>query len=294
MSVEDRAKELNSLSDKIRSSFTNFNSQFKSISDKRKRLARNIAERKERRSKLKSSTSSFGRSIGKISSNVLKTPGDIFGKVISFASLFLLGVLVNTIPKREQQLDNDLNKTKGKSEKVGNFFTGMVSAVQEFIGAFDRDKKTMENTLAGVEDSSKLAEREFSDLDSTFKEVEQFNTDDLSKNNNNDDDNTENDLDSKFKKKSTASTSGLRRDNKISQNYKKVNKLFNKEDGFLARREDLKDPNFVPFSRKDLINTVRKEFDRNRKIDVTDIKTEIIDDEKFKTIIIRQRIIQDP
>tara|TARA_B100000902_G_scaffold308880_1_gene298169 strand:+ start:1349 stop:2230 length:882 start_codon:yes stop_codon:yes gene_type:complete len=293
MSVEDRAKELNSLSDKIRSSFTNFNSQFKSISDKRKRLARNIAERKERRSKLKSSTSSFGRSIGKISSNVLKTPGDIFGKVISFASLFLLGVLVNTIPKREQQLDNDLNKTKGKSEKVGNFFTGMVSAVQEFIGAFDRDKKTMENTLAGVEDSSKLAEREFSDLDSTFKEVEQFNIDDLSENNN-DDDNNDDDIDPRFKKKNTASTTGLRRNDKIQKNYKKVNKLFNKEDGFLARSEDLKDPNFVPFSRKDLINTVRKEFDRNRKIDVTDIKTEIIDDEKFKTIIIRQRIIQDP
>jgi len=287
MSVEDRAKQLNSLADKIRSSFTNFNSQFKSISDKRKRLARNIAERKERRSKLKSSTSSFGRSIGKISSNVLKTPGDIFGKVISFASLFLLGVLVNTIPKREQQLDNDLNKTKGKSEKVGNFFTGMVSAVQEFIGAFDRDKKTMENTLAGVEDSSKLAEREFSDLDSTFQEVEQYNIDDSSENVNNDN-KDEDDLDPRFKKKSVTSTGGLKRDNKIQKNYDKVSKLFDKNNAVLARKDQLKDEeNIVEFTRRGLINKViKKTFDRNREIETIDQSNE-----GEKIIILRQKIL---
>ena len=87
MAVEDRAKELNSLAEKIRGSFTRFNSQLKSISDKRKRMSRNVAERKKRRSKLKATTSSFGKSIGNITSNVLKTPGDIFGKVISFVSL---------------------------------------------------------------------------------------------------------------------------------------------------------------------------------------------------------------
>ena len=47
MAVEDRAKELNSLAEKIRGSFTRFNSQLKSISDKRKRISRNVAERKE-------------------------------------------------------------------------------------------------------------------------------------------------------------------------------------------------------------------------------------------------------
>ena len=291
MSVEDRAKQLNSLADKIRNSFTNFNSQFKSISDKRKRLARNIAERKERRSKLKSSTSSFGRSIGKISSNVLKTPGDIFGKVISFASLFLLGVLVNTIPKREQQLDSDLNKTKDKSEKVGNFFTGMVSAIQEFIGAFDRDKKTMDNTLAGVEDSSKVAEREFSNLDSTFQEVEQYNIDDLSENNNDDDDNnTENDLDSKFKKKSSSSTSTLKRDKNIKKNYEKVSKLFGENNAVLARKDQLlKEEDIVEFTRRGLINKViKKTFDRNREIETIDQSNE-----GEKIIILRQKILTD-
>ena len=68
MAVEDRAKELNSLAEKIRGSFNKFNSQLKSISDKRKRMSRNVAERKKRRAKLKATTSSFGKSIGNITS----------------------------------------------------------------------------------------------------------------------------------------------------------------------------------------------------------------------------------
>tara|TARA_R100001509_G_C4855245_1_gene211468 strand:+ start:247 stop:1131 length:885 start_codon:yes stop_codon:yes gene_type:complete len=294
MSVEDRAKELNSLSDKIRSSFTNFNSQFKSISDKRKRLARNIAERKERRSKLKSSTSSFGRSIGKISSNVLKTPGDIFGKVISFASLFLLGVLVNTIPKREQQLDSDLNKTKDKSEKVGNFFTGMVSAVQEFIGAFDRDKKTMDNTLDGIKDSSKEAEKEFNKLNNIINssDVDLSQEDNSSSEQNNKSDDSTDDVENIFKKKNSLSASALKRDDKIQDNYEKVSKSFNRNDGFLVRSKDLKDgENIVEFTRKDVINKViKKNFDQDRlnQISVDDFSTE---DEKI--IILRQKVLTD-
>ena len=294
MSVEDRAKALNSLSDKIRSSFTNFNSQFKSISDKRKRLARNIAERKERRSKLKSSTSSFGRSIGKISSNVLKTPGDIFGKVISFASLFLLGVLVNTIPKREQQLDSDLNKTKDKSEKVGNFFTGMVSAVQEFIGAFDRDKKTMDNTLDGIKDSSKEAEKEFNKLNNIINssDVDLSQEDNSSSEQNNKSDDSTDDVENIFKKKNSLSASALKRDDKIQDNYEKVSKSFNRNDGFLVRSKDLKDgENIVEFTRKDVINKViKKNFDQDRlnQISVDDFSTE---DEKI--IILRQKVLTD-
>ena len=147
----------NSLAEKIRGSFTRFNSQLKSISDKRKRISRNVAERKERRAKLKASASSFGKSIGNITSNVLKTPGDIFGKVISFASLFLLGALVNMIPQREQQVDKDLEKTKEKSTKIGNFFVGMVDAIKGFFGGFDKTKAIADNTIAGVNDSAEEA-----------------------------------------------------------------------------------------------------------------------------------------
>ena len=46
MSVEERAAELNSLAEKIKGSFVRFNSQFKSISNKRIRLKKNIEEKK--------------------------------------------------------------------------------------------------------------------------------------------------------------------------------------------------------------------------------------------------------
>ena len=227
MAVEDRAKELNSLAEKIRGSFNRFNSQLKSISDKRKRISRNVAERKERRAKLKASASSFGRSVGSITSNVLKTPGDIFGKVISFASLFLLGALVNMIPQREQQVDKDLEKTKEKSTKVGNFFTGMVDAVKGFFGSFDKTNATADKTIAGIDDSSEEANKEFSDLEKSFENLD--NSDKITSTGKEDvikdDDNTD-DVDTKFKKPNAKGFGALKRDSKIKKNYEKVSEEF--------------------------------------------------------------------
>lgn len=268
MAVEDRAKELNSLAEKIRGSFTRFNSQLKSISDKRKRMSRNVAERKKRRSKLKATTSSFGKSIGNITSNVLKTPGDIFGKVISFASLFLLGALVNMIPQREQQVDKDLEKTKEKSTKVGNFFIGMVDAVKGFFGSFDKTKTTADNTLAGVNDSFEEANKEFSDLEKSFQNLDNSNNikpggteDDVE-----DDDNTD-DVDKKFKKPNAKGFGALKRDSNIKKNYEKVTEEFIDTESALIRDSDLEtvvqiQGDVVPFNRKQILNKIEETLGR--------------------------------
>ena len=268
MAVEDRAKELNSLAEKIRGSFTRFNSQLKSISDKRKRMSRNVAERKKRRSKLKATTSSFGKSIGNITSNVLKTPGDIFGKVISFASLFLLGALVNMIPQREQQVDKDLEKTKEKSTKVGNFFIGMVDAVKGFFGSFDKTKTTADNTLAGVNDSFEEANKEFSDLEKSFQNLDNSNNikpggteDDVE-----DDDNTD-DVDKKFKKPNAKGFGALKRDSNIKKNYEKVTEEFIDTESALVRDKDLQtvvqmQGDVVPFNRKQILNKIEETLGR--------------------------------
>lgn len=268
MAVEDRAKELNSLAEKIRGSFTRFNSQLKSISDKRKRVSRNVAERKKRRSKLKATTSSFGKSISNITSNVLKTPGDIFGKVISFASLFLLGALVNMIPQREQQVDKDLEKTKEKSTKVGNFFIGMVDAVKGFFGSFDKTKTTADNTLAGVNDSFEEANKEFSDLEKSFENLDNSNNikpggteDDIE-----DDDNTD-DVDKKFKKPNAKGFGALKRDSNIKKNYEKVTEEFIDTESALVRDKDLQtvvkvQGDVVPFNRKQILNKIEETLGR--------------------------------
>ena len=289
MAVEDRAKELNSLAEKIRGSFTRFNSQLKSISDKRKRISRNVAERKERRAKLKASASSFGRSVGSITSNVLKTPGDIFGKVISFASLFLLGALVNMIPQREQQVDKDLEKTKEKSTKVGNFFIGMVDAVKGFFGSFDKTNATADKTIAGIDDSSEEANKEFSDLEKSFEDLD--NSDKItptggSEDKIKDDDNTD-DVDSKFKKPNAKGFGALKRDSKIKKNYEKVSEEFIDTKSALVRDKDLGKGEVIPFNRKLIINKIEDTFGR------TDLKFEDKVMDGKEVIVISRKVIVD-
>ena len=289
MAVEDRAKELNSLAEKIRGSFTRFNSQLKSISDKRKRISRNVAERKERRAKLKASASSFGRSVGSITSNVLKTPGDIFGKVISFVSLFLLGALVNMIPQREQQVDRDLEKTKEKSTKVGNFFVGMVDAVKGFFGGFDKTNATADKTIAGIDDSSEEANKEFSDLEKSFEDLD--NSDKItptggSEDKIKDDDNTD-DVDNKFKKPNAKGFGALKRDSKIKKNYEKVSEEFIDTKSALIRDKDLGTGEVIPFNRKLIINKIEDTFGR------TDLKFEDKVMDGKEVIVISRKVIVD-
>ncbi len=293
MAVEDRAKDLNSLAEKIRGSFTRFNSQLKSISDKRKRISRNVAERKERRAKLKASASSFGRSVGSITSNVLKTPGDIFGKVISFASLFLLGALVNMIPQREQQIDKDLEKTKEKSTKVGNFFIGMVDAVKGFFDSFDKTNATADNTIAGIDDSSEETNKEFSDLEKSFENLD--NSDKItptggSEDEIKDDDNTD-DVDSKFKKPNAKGFGALKRDGKIKKNYEKVSKEFIDTESALIRDKDLvKDTTVgevVPFNKRQVLNKIEETLGRGDLQFATGVQ------DGKEVVIISQKILVD-
>ena len=289
MAVEDRAKELNSLAEKIRGSFTRFNSQLKSISDKRKRISRNVAERKERRAKLKTTTSSFGKSIGNITSNVLKTPGDIFGKVLSFASLFLLGALVNMIPQREQQVDKDLVKTKEKSTKIGNFFTGMVDAVKGFFGGFDKTNAIADKTIAGVNDSAEEANKEFTDLEKSFKDFD--NSDNITPSGGpeeeiKDDDNTD-DVDSKFKKPNKTGFGGLKRDNKIQKNYEKVSEEFIDTESALVRDYQLKPKEVIPFNRRMIINKIEDTFGRT---DLT-FQDKVMDGKEV--LVISQKVLVD-
>jgi chromosome segregation ATPase len=293
MAVEDRAKELNSLAEKIRGSFTRFNSQLKSISDKRKRISRNVAERKERRAKLKASASSFGRSVGSITSNVLKTPGDIFGKVISFASLFLLGALVNMIPQREQQVDKDLEKTKEKSTKVGNFFVGMVDAVKGFFGGFDKTNATADKTIAGIDDSSEEANKEFSDLEKSFENLD--NSDKVtstggSEDKIKDDDNTD-DVDNKFKKPNAKGFGALKRDSKIKKNYEKVSKEFIDTESALVRDKDLVKSTtvgeVVPFNKKQVLNKIEETLGRGELQFATGVQ------DGKEVVIISQKVLVD-
>ena len=175
MSVEDRAKELNNLAERIKGSFTNFNSQFKKLSQKTNRIQRNVAERKERSAKLKSTSSSFGKSVDNVKSKVLSGPSDILGKVLGFASLLLFGVTLANIFKVDKKLDNETEKMKETSDNTGNFITGMTEGVKGFMGGFGKLYQKTDKTFDDLDNSLKDAQGELSKFENEAGELENFN-----------------------------------------------------------------------------------------------------------------------
>ena len=174
MSVEDRAKELNNLAERIKGSFTNFNSQFKKLSQKTNRIQRNVAERKERSAKLKSTSSSFGKSVDNVKSKVLSGSGDILGKVLGFASLLLFGVTLANIFKVDKKLDNETEKMKETSDNTGNFITGMTEGVKGFMGGFGKLYQKTDKTFDDLDNSLKDAQGELSKFENEAGELENF------------------------------------------------------------------------------------------------------------------------
>lgn len=179
MSVEDRAKELNNLAERIKGSFTNFNSQFKKLSQKTTRIQRNVAERKERSAKLKSTSSSFGRSVDNVKSKVLSGPGDILGKVLGFASLLLFGVTLANIFKVDKKLDNETEKMKETSDNTGNFITGMTEGIKGFMGGFGKLYQKTDKTFDDLDNSLKDAQGELSKFENEVGELENFDLKDI-------------------------------------------------------------------------------------------------------------------
>ena len=287
MAVEDRAKELNSLAEKIQGTFANFRSQFKTISNKRKRIRRNVAERKKRNVKLRSASSSFGKSIGNIKSKVLSGPSSILDKVLNFASLLLFGVAINAIAGVNRKVDDDSKMMKENSENTGNFITGMVAGIQNFIAGFGLMEKKVNNTFDDVDKSINNAEKELQEFKGEADKLDNFDLANiLTDSTPEDDDKTEEEsIDSRFKTSSNKSN--------LKRNADKTDKILKDKDIELVQTEGLtpEDKKKNAFTKK-----LFKQLDKNElNIDNLKINTELEDidgdgvDEKI--IIIRQREI---
>ena len=285
MAVEDRAKELNSLAEKIQGTFANFRSQFKTISNKRKRIRRNVAERKKRNVKLRSASSSFGKSIGNIKSKVLSGPSSILDKVLNFASLLLFGVAINAIAGVNRKVDDDSKMMKENSENTGNFITGMVAGIQNFIAGFGMMEQKVNNTFDDVDKSINNAEKEFQEFKGEAEKLDNFDLANiLTDSTQEDDDKTEEEsIDSRFKKSTSKSN--------LKRNASRTDKILENKDIELVKTEgltseDKKKNKFV----KKLFN----KLDKNElNIDNLQLNedTEDIDDDgvEEKIIIIRQK-----
>jgi len=197
------------------------------------------------------------------------------------------------IPQREQQVDRDLEKTKEKSTKVGNFFVGMVDAVKGFFGGFDKTNATADKTIAGIDDSSEEANKEFSDLEKSFENLD--NSDKVtstggSEDKIKDDDNTD-DVDNKFKKPNAKGFGALKRDSKIKKNYEKVSKEFIDTESALVRDKDLVKSTtvgeVVPFNKKQVLNKIEETLGRGELQFATGVQ------DGKEVVIISQKVLVD-
>ena len=285
MAVEDRAKELNSLAEKIQGTFANFRSQFKTISNKRKRIRRNVAERKKRNVKLRSASSSFGKSIGNIKSKVLSGPSSILDKVLNFASLLLFGVAINAIAGVNRKVDDDSKMMKENSENTGNFITGMVAGIQNFIAGFGMMEQKVNNTFDDVDKSINNAEKEFQEFKGEAEKLDNFDLANiLTDSTQEDDDKTEEEsIDSRFKKSTSKSN--------LKRNASKTDDILKNKDIELVKTEGLTSDEK---KKNKFVKKLFKKLDKNElNIDnlQLNVDTEDIDDDgvEEKIIIIRQK-----
>ena len=286
MAVEDRAKELNTLAEKIQGAFTKFRSQFKTISNKRKRIRRNVAERKKRDAKLRSSSSSFGKSIGNIKSKVLSGPSSILGKVLNFASLLLFGVAINAIAGVNRKVDDDSKMMKKDSENTGNFITGMVAGIQNFIAGFGLMEKKVNNTFDDVDKSVKNAEKELQGFKGEADKLDNFNLSKILTDNTQDDNDREAEeesVDTKFKKPYNRTS--------VRRNSEKTNQLLEDQNIKLIKTEELTDEER---SKQRFTKRFFKKIDASGlNIDDLRIDTDLVDMDsdgvEEKIIIVRQR-----
>ena len=285
MAVEDRAKELNLLAEKIQGSFANFRSQFKTISNKRKRIIKNVAERKKRNAKLRSASSSFGKSIGNIKSKVLSGPSSILGKVLNFASLLLFGVAINAIAGVNRKIDDESKMMKENSENTGNFITGMVAGIQNFIAGFGLMEKKVNNTFDDVDKSINNAEKELQEFKGEVDKLDNFDLANiLTDSTPEDDDKTEEEsIDSKFKKQSSKSN--------LKRNATKTDDILKNKDIELVKTEGLTSEDK---KKNKFVKNLFKKLDKN-ELNIDNLQLdegiEDIDDDGVdeKIIIIRQK-----
>ena len=286
MAVEDRAKELNLLAEKIQGSFANFRSQFKTISNKRKRIIKNVAERKKRNAKLRSASSSFGKSIGNIKSKVLSGPSSILGKVLNFASLLLFGVAINAIAGVNRKIDDESKMMKENSENTGNFITGMVAGIQNFIAGFGLMEKKVNNTFDDVDNSVKKAEEQLQGFKKDTDKLDNFNLGNILTDKSQEDNERESEeesVDSKFKKQSSKSN--------LKRNASKTDEILKNKDIELVKTEGLTSEDK---KKNKFVKNLFKKLDKNElNIDnlQLDVGMEDTDDDGVdeKIIIIRQK-----
>ena len=175
---------------------------------------------------------------------------------------------------------------KEDSENTGNFITGMVAGIQNFIGGFGLMEKKVNNTFDDVDKSVKNAEKELQGFKGEADKLDNFNLSKILTDNTQDDNDREAEeesIDSKFKKPYNRSS--------VKRNSEKTNQLLQDQNVKLVKTEELTDEEISKqrFTKR----FFKKIDDSGLNIDDLRIDTDLVDMDsdgvEEKIIIVRQR-----
>ena len=131
--MENQTEQIRETSERIKGIMTSFGKQLKEISKKRKEQQKNNQLRLKRKNKITSLSSNISKSVNKIGGAIIRGGGNIFDKILTFASLILFGVLINNIGKIKKSIDEFIKKINKRLDPVKNFIIMLGNAAQRFV-----------------------------------------------------------------------------------------------------------------------------------------------------------------
>ena len=178
--VEEKAEQLKSTAQNIRKMFNNFNAQFKSLSDKRKKIQKDDKLNMRRTKRISSFSSPISKSANKIKQSIIKGPSDIISKVLNFASILLIGAALNNLPQIKAKVDSAVENVKLQFDRVGGFFTGLYDAVRDFISGGNKSKNVVQKGVDDLKKQNSLLLNEVEGVDKNVSNFEKLDADNTS------------------------------------------------------------------------------------------------------------------
>ena len=290
--MENQTEQIRETSERIKGIMTSFGKQLKEISKKRKEQQKNNQLRLKRKNKITSLSSNISKSVNKIGGAIIRGGGNIFDKILTFASLILFGVLIN-IGKIKKSIDEFIKKINKRLDPVKNFIIMLGNAAQRFVSIGKQKTQLNDDNLKNLKKETDEFKKTIDSVDAD-KLINDFQDDNLQ-------DDSEKQKVNEIEK---IDSSGFNI-NQSAQNLDKVDPSEEKTD------EEKPGNKVINFFRNllglDKNKKVKKELEKNNiKIDKTSNnkkdnfvkKTKTFTDKrgrkKTKTIYIKQPVIVDP
>tara|TARA_Y100000356_G_scaffold43007_1_gene33543 strand:+ start:490 stop:1365 length:876 start_codon:yes stop_codon:yes gene_type:complete len=176
--MENQTEQIRETSERIKGIMTSFGKQLKEISKKRKEQQKNNQLRLKRKNKITSLSSNISKSVNKIGGAIIRGGGNIFDKILTFASLILFGVLINNIGKIKKSIDEFIKKINKRLDPVKNFIIMLGNAAQRFVSIGKQKTQLNDDNLKNLKKETDEFKKTIDSVD-TDKLINDFQGDNL-------------------------------------------------------------------------------------------------------------------